>query len=63
MLRWCWWMGSLWALSLGLSQPLTIDQLAQARYGGGTLSVERVLEQTQGVTRYLVRYPCLLYTS
>ncbi|MCS7195083.1 MAG: alpha/beta fold hydrolase [Meiothermus sp.] len=57
MLRWCWWMGSLWALSLGLSQPLTIDQLAQARYGGGTLSVERVLEQTQGFTRYLVRYP------
>lgn len=44
--------------SLALAQhPATIDELTRQRYGGGLLSIERVLERNSSFTRYLVRYP------
>jgi|DewCreStandDraft_2_1066082.scaffolds.fasta_scaffold04113_4 dienelactone hydrolase len=50
------WLVLLGPLALA-QNPATIDELARQRFGGGLLSIERVLERNSSFTRYLVRYP------
>ncbi|MER3478908.1 MAG: dienelactone hydrolase [Meiothermus sp.] len=44
--------------SLGLAQSgLTIDELSQRTYGGGQITIERVMARNPVFTRYRIRYP------